>query len=129
MVYATRSSCRFHLARDQHETLFGFNSVNKRRQALEVERMAIKKSRIGRYAEGRFLKAKMTLKHGFVTLRCGNFFHLLTLHENAVNAAPDCGNFYPFSCPTNGNTIENCCATETICLAEDVRGTTHKFSA
>ena len=70
---------RSHFSRDEHETLLAFNSVNKRRQALEVERMAIKKSRVGRYAEGRFSKPKMTLKHGFVFLRAGEFHHLLLL--------------------------------------------------
>jgi len=70
---------RSHLSRDEHETLLAFNSVNKRRQTLEVERVAIKKPRVGRYSKGRFSKPKMTLKQGFVFLRAGKVDHLLLL--------------------------------------------------
>src|SRR5437870_12446411 len=73
-----------HFPRDQHETCFAFNSVNERRQALEVERVTEKKPRIGRYTEGRFAKPKMTLKHGFVFLRPGKFDHLIAVLLKAI---------------------------------------------
>jgi hypothetical protein len=85
-----------HFSRDQHETLLGFNSVNKRRQALEVERVTEKKPRVGRHTEGRLAKPKMTLKHGFMFLRPGKFDHLIALLLKAVIAVLILTNFTSF---------------------------------
>jgi hypothetical protein len=88
---------RSHVSRDEHATLLALNAMNKRRQTLEIDRVTVKESRVGRYAEGRFSKSKMTLKHGLVFLSCGKFDHWLTLlvkagwiMANVIRFVSDC---------------------------------------
>src|SRR4026208_1050211 len=103
---------RSHFAGHEHETLLRLDSMNKRSQSLEIQRVLIKKSRIGRYAKRHFSKPKMTLKHGFVLLRAWEFGHLLTLLCGLVIAGFGQTSLFSVS-PLWGNTIKNSFAVKT----------------
>ncbi len=108
-----------HFAGNEHETFLGFDAVNERTQTLNIERMAIKKSRIRRDAEGVFVKTKMTLKHCFLFLSFRKFGHLLTLLRRLFLV--ELGKLHSFPCPI-GNTTENSFAINEIVLPMMVRG-------
>src|ERR671915_499674 len=77
---------RPHFSGDEHETFLGFDSMDQRGQTLEVVRVTVKKTRIGRYAERHFSKTEVAFKHRLVFLSPGKFDHLLTLLMKAVFA-------------------------------------------
>src|SRR5207249_6905949 len=68
---------RPHFPREEHKPLLGFDPINQSSQSFHIDRVAIKESRVRRYAKWRLSKPKVTLNVFIQTKEFGHFLCLL----------------------------------------------------
>src|SRR5437773_8686799 len=68
---------RPHFPREEHKPLLGFDPINQSSQSFHIDRVAIKESRVRRYAKWRLAKPKVTLNVFIQTKKFGHFLCLL----------------------------------------------------
>ena len=73
---------RPHFPREEHKPLLGFDPINQSSQSFHIDRVAIKESRVRRYAKWRLSKPKVTLNVFIQTKKFGHFLCLLYKKES-----------------------------------------------
>src|SRR5438093_4312092 len=73
---------RPHFPREEHKPLLGFDPINQSSQSFHIDRVAIKESRVRRYAKWYLSKPKVTLNVFIQTKKFGHFLCLLYKKES-----------------------------------------------